>query len=113
MRVVFTVLDALPARHVGTDHTPVLVELARAGGRHAGDVARSVMTSATYPNHANVRRHGLLVVLRRHRHQLGPAARRAVPSWELGPWVPTLFDVCAVPWAAPAWRRSATSASSA
>ena len=26
MRVVFTVLDALPVRHVGADHTPVLHE---------------------------------------------------------------------------------------
>ena len=32
MKVVFTVLDALPVRHVGDEHTPVLAELARAGG---------------------------------------------------------------------------------
>ena len=51
MKVVFTVLDALPARHMGPDHTPVLDELARAGAR-APNGARSVMTSATYPNHA-------------------------------------------------------------
>ena len=51
MRVVFTVLDALPVRHVGADHTPVLHELARCGGFAVGG-ARAVMTSATYPNHA-------------------------------------------------------------
>ena len=32
MRVVFTVLDALPVRHVGREHTPVLHGLARSGG---------------------------------------------------------------------------------
>ncbi len=31
MKVVLTVLDSLPARHVGDDHTPVLAELARVG----------------------------------------------------------------------------------
>ena len=51
MRVVFTVLDALPARHVGPDHTPVLFDLAMRGGL-ARDGALAVMTSATYPNHA-------------------------------------------------------------
>ncbi len=29
MKVVFTVLDSLPARHVGAEHTPVLTALAR------------------------------------------------------------------------------------
>ena len=33
MKVVFTVLDALPARHVGEQHTPVLTALAHGGGR--------------------------------------------------------------------------------
>ena len=51
MKVVMTVIDALPFRHVGDEHTPVLAELARAAGG-APARARSVMTSATYPNHA-------------------------------------------------------------
>ena len=38
MKVVFTSIDALPSRHVGDEHTPVLAELARAvgGARRAG-----------------------------------------------------------------------------
>ena len=51
MKVVFTVLDALPARHVGTQHTPVLTALAQEVGVAPGR-ARAVMTAATYPNHA-------------------------------------------------------------
>ena len=92
MRVVFSVLDALPSRHVGADHTPVLVELARAGGGVPGR-ARSVMTSATYPNHATFatgaapRDHGIVT-------NWVPQPGRVVPSWELGPRVPTLFDAC-------------------
>ncbi len=90
MRVVFTSIDALPARHVGTDHTPVLVELARAGGGVPG-TARSVMTSATYPNHATFvtgvapRDHGITT-------NWVPQTGRVVPAWKLGPAVPTLFD---------------------
>ena len=92
MRVVFTVLDALPSRHVSANHTPVLVELARAGGGVPGR-ARSVMTSATYPNHATFatgaapRDHGIV-------SNWIPQTGRVVPSWELGPRVPTLFDAC-------------------
>ena len=40
MRVVFTVLDALPVRHVGHEHTPVLHGLARSGGFAADGAAR-------------------------------------------------------------------------
>jgi Type I phosphodiesterase / nucleotide pyrophosphatase len=89
MRVVFTVLDALPARHVGGDHTPVLAELA--GG--APGRARSVMTSATYPNHATFatgaapRDHGIVT-------NWVPETGRVVPAWQHGPRVPTLFDAC-------------------
>ena len=50
MRVVFVVLDGMPARHVGREVTPRLWALAGEGARFA--VGRSVMTSATYPNHA-------------------------------------------------------------
>jgi hypothetical protein len=36
VKVVLTVIDALPARHVGDAHTPVLADLARAGGAGGG-----------------------------------------------------------------------------
>lgn len=92
MKVVFTVLDALPVRHVGDDHTPVLAALARtAGGAPAQ--ARSVMTSSTYPNHATFatgagpRDHGIVT-------NWVPETGRLVPAWKLGPAVPTLFDAC-------------------
>ncbi len=90
MKVVFTVLDALPARHVGDDHTPMLAELARAGGG-VPSRARSVMTSSTYPNHATFvtgvepRSHGIVT-------NWVPQVGRLVPAWKLGPAVPTLFD---------------------
>jgi arylsulfatase A-like enzyme len=90
--VLFTVLDALPARHVGPDHTPVLHDFARAGG-WALDGGRAVMTSATYPNHATFstgtepRRHGIVT-------NWVPEPGRVVPAWKLGPRVPTLFDAC-------------------
>ena len=92
MRVVFTVLDALPVRHVGADHTPVLHELARSGGFAAGG-ARAVMTSATYPNHATFstgtdpRDHGVVT-------NWVPEPGRVVPAWKLQPRVPTVFDAC-------------------
>ncbi len=92
MRVVFTVLDALPVRHVGADHTPVLHELARSGGFAAGG-ARAVMTSATYPNHATFAtgtdpgHHGIVT-------NWVPEPGRVVPAWKLPPRVPTLFDAC-------------------
>jgi Type I phosphodiesterase / nucleotide pyrophosphatase len=92
MKVVMTVIDALPFRHVGDAHTPVLAELARtAGGAPAR--ARSVMTSATYPNHASFvtgappRVHGIVT-------NWVPFTGSVVPAWELGPSVPTLFDAC-------------------
>jgi arylsulfatase A-like enzyme len=92
VRVVFTVLDALPPRHVGADHTPVLHELAQSGGWAVGG-ARAVMTSATYPNHATFstgaepRDHGVV-------SNWIPVPGRIVPSWKIGPRVPTLFDAC-------------------
>jgi arylsulfatase A-like enzyme len=92
MRVVFTVLDALPPRHVGPDHTPVLYELARAGG-WAPRGARAVMTSATYPNHATFstgmspNAHGVVT-------NWIPEPGRVVPAWKRELRVPTLFDAC-------------------
>jgi hypothetical protein len=93
VRVVFTVLDALPARHVGAEHTPVLYDLASHGGL-ARDGARAVMTSATYPNHATFatgaepRQHGIV-------SNWIPESSGVVPAWKRGPLVPTLFDACA------------------
>ncbi len=90
MRVVFTVLDALPARHVSAAHTPVLHELAR-NGAWSVDGARAVMTSATYPNHATFitgaapSDHGVVT-------NWIPEVGRVVPAWKRGPSVPTLFD---------------------
>jgi hypothetical protein len=93
MRVVFTVLDALPARHVGRDHTPMLDELARVGG-HAPTGGRAVMTSATYPNHAT-----FVTGAAPSSHGIGsnwvPRTGRVVPAWKRGPSAPTLFDACA------------------
>ncbi len=92
MKVVFTVLDALPARHVGEVHTPVLTALAREAGASPGR-ARAVMTAATYPNHATFatgarpRDHGIV-------SNFVPQTGTLVPAWELGPAVPTLFDAC-------------------
>jgi arylsulfatase A-like enzyme len=88
--VVFTVLDALPARHVNADHTPVLHELAR-NGAWSVDGARAVMTSATYPNHATFitgaapNDHGVVT-------NWIPEVGRVVPAWKRGPSIPTLFD---------------------
>jgi arylsulfatase A-like enzyme len=88
--VVFTVLDALPARHVSAQHTPVLHELASGGG-WVRDGARAVMTSATYPNHATFATgtvptdHGIVT-------NWVPEVGRVVPAWKRGPSVPTLFD---------------------
>jgi len=94
MKVVFTVVDALPVRHVGDDHTPVLAGLARAVGG-VPSCAQSVMTSSTYPNHTTFvtgvapRDHGIV-------SNWVPETGRAVPAWKLGPSVPTLFDACRV-----------------
>ena len=80
MRVVFTVLDALPVRHVGHDHTPVLHGLARSGG-FAVNGARAVMTSATYPNHATFST-GTDPGTARRRHELGAATGPRRPGVE-------------------------------
>ena len=92
MKVVLTVLDSLPARHVGEQHTPVLTALAHAGGAAPGQ-ARAVMTAATYPNHAS-----FATGARPREHGIGtnfvPHTGGLTPAWELGPAVPTLFDAC-------------------
>jgi len=92
VKVVFTVLDALPARHVGEQHTPVLTALAHEAGAAPGR-ARAVMTAATYPNHAS-----FATGARPREHGIGtnfvPRTGGLTPAWELGPAVPTLFDAC-------------------
>jgi arylsulfatase A-like enzyme len=92
VKVVFTVLDALPARHVGERHTPVLTALAHEAGAAPGQ-ARAVMTAATYPNHAS-----FATGSRPSEHGIGtnfvPHTGGLTPAWELGPAVPTLFDAC-------------------
>jgi arylsulfatase A-like enzyme len=92
VKVVFTVLDALPARHVGEQHTPVLTALAHEAGQAPGR-ARAVMTAATYPNHAS-----FATGARPSEHGIGtnfvPHTGGLTPAWELGPAVPTLFDAC-------------------
>ena len=94
MKVVFTVLDALPARHVGEQHTPVLTALARETGQAPGR-ARAVMTAATYPNHASFatgaqpREHGIGT-------NFVPHTGGLTPAWELGPAVPTVLNRNAV-----------------
>ena len=91
MRVVFVVLDGMPARHVGPEVTPRLWALAGEGARFA--VGRSVMTSATYPNHATFSTGA------------GPAVHGLWANWvqtdggplsadRVGPAVATLFDAC-------------------
>jgi hypothetical protein len=92
VKVVFTVLDALPVRHVGPRHTPVLTALAQEAGVAPGH-ARAVMTAATYPNHAS-----FATGARPREHGIGtnfvPRTGGLTPAWELGPAVPTLFDSC-------------------
>jgi hypothetical protein len=92
VKVVFTVLDALPARHVGAQHTPVLTALAHEAGAAPGR-GRAVMTAATYPNHAT-----FATGARPREHGIGtnfvPRTGGLTPAWELGPAVPTVFDAC-------------------
>ena len=84
------ILDGLPARHVGPQLTPVLAGL---GADGAFTVGRSVMTSATYPNHASFitgvtpLEHGLVA-------NWVHDGERPRPAHHVGPSVPTLFDAC-------------------
>ncbi len=90
MRVLFLVVDGLSPRHVDAGVTPALTTLALAGGwSRPGGVG--VMPSSTYPNHATFATgsppavHGIVA------NQI-PTTSGAMPSWEVGPSVPTLFD---------------------
>lgn len=92
MRVAFVVLDGFPVRHVRAELTPTLWRLAADGGTFGVHV-RSVLTSATYPNHASFvtgttpDRHGLWT---NHVVREG----RVRTASEVGPDVATLFDAC-------------------
>jgi predicted AlkP superfamily pyrophosphatase or phosphodiesterase len=89
-KVLFLVLDGLSPRHVDDSVMPTLAGLARSGGWcRAGGIG--VMPTSTYPNHATFVTgvppgiHGIVA------NQLS-IGDRAVPSWEQGPAVRTLFD---------------------
>ena len=89
-RVVFVIVDALPPRHLDATTMPTLHALALEGGSAVG---RSVMTSATYPNHATFATgaaplaHGIVANWIVHDGRPGP-------SYDVGPAVPTIFDAC-------------------
>ena len=90
VKVLFVVLDGLSPRHVDGKTMPVLASLAHDGGWcRSGGVG--VLPSSTYPNHATFVTgvapsvHGLVA------NEI-PGDNGPVPSWELGPRVPTLFE---------------------
>jgi len=91
---VFLVLDGLPVEAVGRDVTPVLHEWCRASGTTPRSVP-AVLPAATYPNHATFvtgvapTEHGIV-----GNHVLGDRGR-FVPARDVGPSVPTIFDVLA------------------
>lgn len=84
------VLDGVSPRHVDRRAMPVVAGLALEGGWRP-DGAIGMMPSSTYPNHATFvtgvppEEHGIIA------NEI-PGAGGVVPSWELGPSVPTLFD---------------------
>ncbi len=90
MKVLFLVLDGVSPRHVDGGVMPTLAGLALEGG-WCRDGAIGVMPSSTYPNHATFvtgarpQDHGIVA------NEL-PTAEGVIPSWEMGPSVPTLFD---------------------
>lgn len=90
MKVLFLVLDGLSPRYVREGVMPILTGLGGEGGWCRGG-AIGVMPSSTYPNHATfvtgVLPHGHGIVA----NEL-PGEAGVVPSWEVGPSVPTLFD---------------------
>jgi arylsulfatase A-like enzyme len=90
VRVVFLIIDGLPDRRVGHALTPRLAELADEGARATG---RSVMTSATYPNHASFAT-GAEPIGHRLLANWVVADGQPRPAEQVGPAVPTIFDAC-------------------
>ncbi|MDH4170131.1 MAG: alkaline phosphatase family protein [Acidimicrobiia bacterium] len=92
MKVVFCIIDSLPARWVSAEVTPRLCELASSGGWHRAG-ATAVLSSATYPNHASFVTgtepvaHGMIT----NRAWTGT---EFVKAHKVGPRGPTLFDAC-------------------
>jgi hypothetical protein len=90
VRAVLLIVDGLPARHVGPSVTPSLAAHAEEG---AFAVGRSVMTSATYANHATFATGAEPVVHRLLANWLwvdgGPK-----PAQDVGHAVGTIFDAC-------------------
>lgn len=104
MNVLLLILDGLSPRHVRRDITPALSAMAEAGGwNRGGGVA--VMPASTYPNHATFVTgvppavHGLWSSLIPGPAPIDGPERVGthpplVDAWEVGPAVPTLFEVC-------------------
>jgi arylsulfatase A-like enzyme len=90
VRVVLLIVDGLPARHVGASVTPCLAALGTEG---AFAVGRSVMTSATYPNHATFAT-GTDPIGHRILANWLWTERGPKPAQQVGPAVPTIFDAC-------------------
>jgi hypothetical protein len=91
-KVLFLVLDGLPARHVGHRLTPTLAALAAHGGwAPMGGLA--VMPSCTYPNHATFVTGAAPVQHGIHANDV-VVNREVVPAASVGPRGLTLFDTC-------------------
>jgi len=89
VRVVFLVIDGLPARRVGPRLTPHLDRLMD-GVECSG---RAVMTSATYPNHATFVT-GADPATHRLLANFVVTGDGPQPAQTVGPAVPTLIDAC-------------------
>jgi hypothetical protein len=102
VNVLLLILDGLSPRHVRRDVTPALSAMAEEGGWNRGGGV-GVMPSSTYPNHATFVTgvppgvHGLWSSLIPGPVD-GPLPAGTHPplvdAWEVGPAVPTLFEVC-------------------
>jgi hypothetical protein len=99
VNVLLLILDGLSPRHVRRDVMPTLAGMGEGGGwNKAGGVA--VMPASTYPNHATFVTgvapavHGLWSSMIPDPGKPG-AGGPLVAAWDVGPSVPTVFDVCA------------------
>ena len=90
-RVVFLVLDGLPATVVGPAVTPHLLDWCEASGTEAHTVP-AVMPASTYPNHATFVTgvapivHGIVA------NYVHDSTGKARAASRVGPSVPTIFD---------------------